>query len=357
MIKKVVGFTIITLFVLLFASRADTVNVQKSTEKIEAIKATVTPSSLPGAFLIRNNYHIFQSFNNCGPASLSMLLSYYGKKVGQDELGQALRPFQNSQGDNDDKSVTFAELAKVAEEYNLITYHRPNGSIRMLKALIAEGLPVLTRTWLERNENIGHYRVVKGYNNERQIVIQDDSLQGANLKYSYSDFNDLWEKFSYEYLVLVPHEKDETVRKILADEVNPKVAWRKTAERLENQLKVEPENQIVRFNYSIALYHLQKFEQSVDEFEKIESALPFRTLWYQIEPIQAYYELGNFSKVFEITDNIINNQNRAFAELYYLRGKVYKKLGESNAAKTEFEKAVYYNINYKEAKDELLALE
>ena len=61
---------------------------------------------------LENEYHVFQTFNNCGPASLSMVFSYYGINKSQDELGRELRPYQNQQGDNDDKSVTFEELSQ-----------------------------------------------------------------------------------------------------------------------------------------------------------------------------------------------------------------------------------------------------
>src|SRR5690349_13712163 len=52
----------------------------------------------PVAKTLQNDYQIFQTFNNCGPASLSMDLSYFGVYKTQEELGQALRPYQNPQG-------------------------------------------------------------------------------------------------------------------------------------------------------------------------------------------------------------------------------------------------------------------
>ena len=92
-----------------------------------------------------------------------MALSYFGINETQQTLGQALRPFQNPQGDNDDKSVTLDELAKKAEGYRLLTYHRPAGDIEKLKLFIANDMPVITRTWLKLNDDIGHYRLIRGY--------------------------------------------------------------------------------------------------------------------------------------------------------------------------------------------------
>lgn len=285
-----------------------------------------------------------------------MALSYYGVHESQETLGKSLRPYQIPGGDNDDKSVTLEELAKKAQEYNLLAYHRPNGNIQLLKQFIAHDMPIVTRTWLKASDDIGHYRVVKGYNSVKQNLIQDDSLQGKNLVYPYEDFNEIWKKFNYEYVVLVPKEKQAIAEAILQEDTNKQKAWGKAALRAQEDLKENPNDVTSRFNLSVALYNTGKYEQSVAEFEKVEDKLSFRTLWYQIEPIQAYYELGNYDRVFQITDKILNNYNRAFSELYIIRGNIYKKQGNIQQARNEFEKAVLYNENLHEAKAALSSL-
>src|SRR3989344_5205000 len=58
----------------------------------------------PGTYtLVSNPKHTYQTFNNCGPATLSMILSFYGRDVSQKELGEQMRPYQISSGDNDEK--------------------------------------------------------------------------------------------------------------------------------------------------------------------------------------------------------------------------------------------------------------
>ncbi len=337
----------------------------------EANKPTSSPIPSPKPILqtpppskiLKNNYHIFQTFNNCGPAALSMILSYFDISENQNVLGQALRPYQNPQGDNDDKSVTLEELGEKSREYGFVTYHRSNGNMDMLKLFITHDIPIIARTWTKMNENIGHYRIVKGYNEETREIIQDDSLQGKNLHYSYENFNLLWEKFNYEYLVLVSSDKVEIVQAILGNDVDEKTAWKKAANNSENEIKINPNPDLIgandihsRFNLSVALYNIGEYQRSVEEFEKVQNDLPFRTLWYQIEPILAYYELGNYNRVFEITDRVLNNYNRAFSELYILRGKIYQKQGNLDLARVEFEKAVFYNVNLKSAQKSLMAL-
>lgn len=319
----------------------------------QSLAPSPTPTLLPLRKVLPNDYHIFQSFNNCGPASLSMALSYFGIHKTQEELGQALRPYQNAIGDNDDKSVTFDELAKEAQKYDLLSYHRPNGDIALLKQFIANDIPVLTRTWLHVDEDIGHYRIVKGYDDTTQTIIQDDSYENKNLSFSYNDFNTMWEKFDYEYLVLVPQAKKQLAEKILGKNLDEQYAWNQAIEQNNTLLQQNPNDMYTRFNLSIAYYHTKNYEKSIEEFEQVEQRLPFRTLWYQIEPILAYYEAGKDTTVLSLTERILNNQNRAFSELYIIRGNIYKKQGNVAAAQHEYEQAVFYNSNLEEAKEAL----
>lgn len=325
---------------------------------------TQTPTPTPKFVLnnpeitktLNNDYHVFQTFNNCGPAALSMALSYYGINETQQNLGQDLRPYQNPQGDNDDKSVTLEELAEKSKEYGFIPYHRPNGNIEIIKLFITYDIPVIARTLTKANVDIGHYRIVKGYDDQTNEIIQDDSLQNKNLRFSYSDFNTLWKQFNYEYLVLVPIDKVKIAEQILEEDKDEKIAWRKAVQNSENELLENPNDTYARFNLSVALYSVSEYQKSVEEFEKVENLLPFRTLWYQIEPILAYYELGNYDRVFEITDRVLSNYNRAFSELYLIRGNIYKNQGNITAARSEFQKAVFYNVNHTPAQEALNSL-
>jgi tetratricopeptide (TPR) repeat protein len=280
-----------------------------------------------------------------------MALSYYGINKTQAELGGELRPYQIPGGDNDDKSVTLEELAEKSKEFGLIPYHRPNGNIDIMKKFIAIDIPVITRTWLKENEDIGHYRLVRGFTDTE--IIQDDSLQNKDLRYTDDVFLNIWKKFNYEYLVLVPQEKVRLAEQILGEDLDEKTAWNKAVELSKNEIKNNPSDIYSIFNLSVAYYNVGNYEQSVREFEKVESQLPFRTLWYQIEPIKAYYELGNYDKTLSIIDRVLSYHNRAFSELYIIRGNIYLKQGNLESAKREFEQAVYYNANLTSAQEAL----
>lgn len=315
----------------------------------EIVTPTPTPYPLitpPETKVLSSGVQVFQTFNNCGPASLSMALSHYNIQVSQEELGRDLRPHQNPQGINDDKSVILPELAAKAHEYGFLTYHRPAGDMEKIRMFITHDMPVITRTWLKPSEDIGHYRVVKGFDQVAGEIIQDDSLQGANLRYSYEDFNELWRAFGYEYLVLVPPEKQEIAEAILGEDVHEQSAWEKALHEAQMIADIDPEDIYAHFNVSVALFRLGRYNDSVAAYERVEHRLPLRMLWYQIEPIRAYYETGDYDRVFEITERILSGGNAAFSELYHLRGMSYRAIGDEELAQESFRQAQKYNPGY-----------
>ena len=328
----------------LIASPSPKANVENS-KLAKTVETDRIISSIPTQKMLAGGTHVFQTFNNCGPASLSMALSYYDIQESQTEIGQSLRPYQNPQGINDDKSVTLQELALRAEEYNFTAYHRPAGSIKIMQALVAQDIPVIARTWLEPGEDIGHYRVIIGYDQDREILIQDDSLQGNDLEYSYEDFNEIWQAFNYEFLVLVPSGKQRMVETILGDIFDSEAAWEQAYAQSQQQLQSNPSDIYAAFNQSVAAYQLGRYQESIAAFESVQDELPDRMLWYQIDPLLAYYRTGSYEEVLRISQSIFDDSNPSFSELHYLRGLIFEKQNQDAQAGQEFDLAEQYNQN------------
>src|SRR3990167_292549 len=301
--------------------------------------------------LVDNPYHVYQTFNNCGPATLTMILNWYGVKVTQSELGDQMRPYQIPSGDNDDKTIFTYEFTQWAQKYGLSALGRRNGDIETLKRFTANGIPVVVKTWLHLNEDIGHFRIVRGFNEEAQVIIQDDSYEGPNRRISYFDFLSMWQPFSYYYIIVYKPEQEGLVMAILGEESDEQVAWANALSRAEKERSVDPDNIYPIFNISTAAYHLGDYQKTLEAFESVEGRLPRRMLWYQIEPILAYQKLENYPRVFEISDRLLNGGNRAFSELYLIRGQIYLSQGERDKAREQFELAIQYNKNYDEARD------
>lgn len=304
-------------------------------------------SQAPKSYEIDQKIHTFQSFNNCGPATYSMALSYQNISAPQAELGKILRPYQIQSGDNDDKSVRIEEIAEHAEtEYGLNAYYRPNGTIALLKEFISRDIPVVLRVWLNDTEDIGHYIIVRGYDDSSKQIIFDDSYYGPNRRVGYETLNRRWESFLYSFLVLGSDQKTSVIEGILGEMAAEQTAWQQLLTRTDGYYLDMYRN----FNQSVAYYYLGDYKSSIATYESIATELPGRMLWYHLEPIWAYEKAGNSDKVFSITNNILNKNNRAFSELYVIRARMYIADGNVSAAKNELDLAIRYNQNYLEAK-------
>lgn len=315
------------------------------------------PSVQSDFALLPASRHTYQTFNNCGPATLSMILSWYGIQKSQKELGDEMRPYQNPKGDNDDKTIFPEEFAVWAEKFGFQSVHRVNGTIDLLKLAVANDIPVVVKTWLRVNEDIGHFRIVRGFDERQKVIIQDDSYHGPNKRISYFEFLSMWQPFNYGYIVVYPAEKEELVLTILGEEKDELVAWRNAQVRAQKEAELDPANVYPWFNLSASYYHLGEYQKSTAVFERVEGRLPRRMLWYQIEPILAYQKLKNYDRVFSITDKILSGGNRAYPELYQIRGEIYFEKGDKEAARREFEQAVFYNKNFQAAKRALESLQ
>ncbi len=303
----------------------------------------------PGDYkLLPEQKYVYQTYNNCGPATLSMLLDFYDTNLSQQEIASELRPYNNPQGFNDDKSVTLDELASFAVSQGFTTFKRPNGDIEKLKLFLANDIPVITITWIDQKGGFGHYRIVKGYNQKTNQIIQDDTIFGQQQSVGYSEFTKLWQVFNYDYLVVVPSSKTEIVKAILKSELSEKVAYTNALNKAK-----EESGDFATFNQSINQYYLGNYPESLILYERVAQRLPYRLLWYQIEPISAYFKQKDYDKVFASTEQIFKSGNPSASELYQLRGESYLELGNKSAAKAEFEKALIYNNKYQPARESL----
>lgn len=299
---------------------------------------------------------VYQTFNNCGPATVSMILSYYGISKSQQEIGEQLRPYQNPRGDNDDKTIFPQEFADYIKGLELLSYYRVAGDLELLKLFISNDFPVVVKQWLHKGEDIGHFRIVRGYKESEKFLITDDSYDGPNRKISDEDFLNLWQPFNYAYIVVAPEDKREVVEAILAERTNSDFAYNRAVEISLKELEEDPNSIYPLFNLSTSYYHLRDYQKSAEYFEKVEGKLPRRMMWYQIEPILAYKELKNYERVFELTTKILTTGNLAFSELYQIRGEIHLEQGEIGEAWGQFERALRYNENYLPAKEALESL-
>jgi len=151
--------------------------------------------------------HVHQTYNNCGPASIVSVLSYYGIRADQSQLAQVLRP----QGGY----MLAGVIPPFVERYGLRATRFKNGSLENIRQLTAAGIPVIVLQWMNRVGGIPHFRVVRGYDDQTGLVWLSDPIYGPNVYVHYPDFERLWTLAGQEFVPVYRPSQTALVGRIL----------------------------------------------------------------------------------------------------------------------------------------------
>ena len=172
---------------------------------------TPTPTpTLPPAVLLEGLRHERQGWNNCGPTTLGMALSYWGRTERQAEIAPLLKP------DPEDKHVGIQQMAEYAESLGLRAIVRSGGTLEELKQLLSAGFPVIVRTWYVRDarDQLGHYRLAIGYNDTTQRFDLYDSLYDPPTSMDYTELAGFVQRFESAARDVITAEGGRVVKTI-----------------------------------------------------------------------------------------------------------------------------------------------
>jgi tetratricopeptide (TPR) repeat protein len=290
----------------------------------------------------------YQGWNNCGPATLKMNLSYFGREDTQQEIAAITKP------DANDKSVSAQELAGYAQRVGMGAIVRENGSIEVLKQLVSHGLPVIVESgYLPSSGWMSHFLLLIGYDEQHMTFM--DSYAGPNQSASYDTMETRWREVNRRYLVVYPPEKEQAVRAILGDELNDAVMYTRAVERARTELAANPKDAFAYYNLGTNLIGLEDAAAAASAFDQARKiGLPWRMLWYQYGAYVAYLNTGRYQDVIELANNTLHRVAN-LEESHYYKGMALKSLGQLDAARREFRMALRYNPNYQEAQSALQA--
>jgi tetratricopeptide (TPR) repeat protein len=224
---------------------------------------------------------------------------------------------------------------------------------------LSNSLPVLTETWLVHDgDGLGHYRLLTGYDETTGQFNTFDSLNGANHKVSYEQFDADWRVFNRLYLVVFPSnpEQAELVSTIIGEDIDDIVMYERILSLAQAEIEANPNDAIAYFNQGEALTRLGRHQEAVVAFDRARQlGLHWRRLWYQFTPFEAYYVVGRYQDVLDLTEATIEGTG-GLEEAYYYQGLVLHTTGQTGATDA-FQAAIAYNPNFDPAKDALSTLQ
>ena len=312
---------------------------------------TPTPEPLPVTAHLDPMTHAYQTWNNCSAVSTSMVLSYFGITRTQEQLATVFRPNLN------DKHVDPFQIARFFPDYGLEANVYEAGSIETIKRLIANGIPVITPQWLDfKPDAIGHYRVIRGYDDTRGGFLVNDSMIGADVFFSYTDYEKLWRAFNYRYIPVYRPEDRAKVAEIIGSDMDRNTNLLRALDVFTGLAEKNPNDAYYRFSIGTSFFELGNYQEAVAAYEKAAAiGLPSKMLWYQFWPVTAYNEVGNHQRALELATAQIATAG-TFGEMRYERGRAYEAMGNLNAAIADYRQAVVDDANLQQARDALARL-
>ena len=306
--------------------------------------------------------HMWQTWNNCGPATLAMNLSYFGSTLDQADIGAVLRRHE------DDKNVSPEELVAFAHSQGYYAQLRVNGNADLMRLLLSNGIPVLIETWLEEepNDGLGHYRMLTGYDDAQQHWIAFDSYVSRNLiatadaykgiALPYAETEALWKVFNYTYLLIYTEAQAPIVQAIFGDSLDPNVMWQQSLQATQAATQARPDDAFAWFNLGSTLTILGDHANATQAFDRARQiGLPWRMLWYQFGPFQAYHAMGRYQEVVSLADATLA-MTTSVEELHYWRARGLIGLGDVAGARQALNYALGLNPTFQPAIEVLAGL-
>lgn len=308
--------------------------------------------------------HEYQRLNNCGPVTIGMAMSYWGSKLNQYQSAPVLKP------NKADKNVAPGEMVAYARTQGFAVHQGVAGDLDLLKRLLAAGYPVIAQTWFVSDQGgMGHYRLLNGYQESGSFFRVFDSYNGPATRLGFAELDGLWQVYNRTYLLVYPPNRQAAVRELLGERATPGWEDRQAKAVALMETQRQPANGFAWFNLGTSVLKLGDTAAAARAFDRarvlpvkrsydpdrprqVSGNWPWRMLWYQFGPLEAYYRLGRHQEVITLTSENLRRVSD-LEESYFWRGRARAALGQTRLAIGDFEAALRYKPGYAEARTEL----
>ncbi len=183
-------------------------NAQIARAAVGTSRIVVTPSAASGA--LGPLINIPQTWNNCGPASIAEVLSYWGIYKTQGEIQAVLRV------DGPSRGMMSYGVPSYARSLGMRALVGVGGTEALIKALISNGFPAIVSQEVSVSDHIGHYRPIESYNDRQGVFVSSDPYLGQGTAISYGDFAQIWQRSGNGFIVLYPPSRRAKLAAVLA---------------------------------------------------------------------------------------------------------------------------------------------
>jgi len=308
---------------------------------------TPSPTALPAQVYLEPPEWERQDINGCGPATLSMYLRYYGWEGNQHSIDEIIKP------DRADRNVNVEELAYYAWNYagwlNLI--YRVGGEIETLKALIANGIPVMIEEgdelaeqyWPDDDKWAGHFLLLTGYDDVQGAFYAQDSFRQADRIVSYEKTDERWKPFNRVYIVIFLPHQEELVKSILGSDWDIQTNRQKALDTAQAEIGQNAQDALAWFNLGSNLTYFERYEEAAGAYDQSRIlGLPQRMLRYQFGPFHAYFQTQRYEDLLALAEHTLQVTPNS-EEAFLWKGWALYALGDQPGAIEAFRKSYQSN--------------
>ena len=204
-------------------------------------------------------------------------------------------------------------------------------------------MPWLAETWLIHDgDGLGHYRLLTGYDDATGQFNTFDSLNGPNYEVSYDQFDADWRVFNRLYIPVYPAMQADIVKSIIGKDIGNETMYENVLIQAQADAAANPNDVIAFFNQGDALTRLGRHQEAVIAFDRARQlGLHWRRLWYQFTPFEAYYAVGRYQDVLDLTEATLEGTG-GLEEAYYYHGLALLATNQPGA-ESDFQAALEYN--------------
>jgi tetratricopeptide (TPR) repeat protein len=254
-----------------------------------------------------------------------------------------------------------AELAGyVTSQTTFKVIVRIAGDVNLLKRLIAAGFPVIVEKGFESPKFdgwMGHYELITGYDTSAKNFIAQDSYMGPDLQIPADTLVSYWRAFDFTYLLIYPMERQAEVAALLGSQMNEadnrQLATQKAAD--ETRTLKGRDLYFGWFNLGSSLVALQNYSSAADAFDQAfavypsipPKSRPWRMLWYQTGPYEAYYYSKRYQDVLDLATNTLDAMSEpVLEESYYWRALAKEASGDKSGALDDLQTSLKYHPGF-----------
>ena len=251
--------------------------------------------------------------NNCGPATLTMALRFYGWSGDQFTISKVIKPQPDDRNVNPDELVWW--VRNNPGGLGLKAESRVNGNIALLKELLAAGFPVMIEEtfifdsayWPNDDLWAAHYVLLTGYDNTKKEFTVQDAFHGPNLSVSYDKLQQDWEPFNHLYLIVYLPDKETQLQSILGANWDANINRQTALNDTQAATVSNPNDAFAWYNYGSNLVYFERYADAVLAYDKARQVgLPQRMMRYSFGPFLADFYTNRIDDLLVITQDTLD---------------------------------------------------